>query len=40
MTPLLVTIDNEDYILDVEQGDILLSLKTKFKDLVDSEKNN
>lgn len=35
-----VTIDNEDYILDVEQGDILLSLKTKFKDLVDSEKNN
>ena len=35
-----VTIDNEDYIEDVEQQDILLSLKSKFKELVDSEKNN
>ena len=35
-----VTIDNEDHIEDVEQQDILLSLKSKFKELVDSEKNN
>ncbi len=35
-----VTMDNEDYIIDIEQSDILLSLKAKFKALVDSEKNN
>ena len=34
-----VTIDEEDYIIDVKQNDIILSLKDKFKALVDSDKN-
>ena len=34
-----VTIDNEDYIIEIEQGDILLDLKSKFKSLVDKDKN-
>lgn len=30
---------NEDYIIDIDQGDILLELKSKFKEAVDKEKN-
>ena len=31
---------NEEYIIEVSQGDILGSLKDKFKNIIDSEKNN
>ncbi len=31
--------NEEDYIIEIEKGDILLSLKEKFKSLVDKDKN-
>ena len=34
-----VNINNEDYIIEIKQGDIINSLKEKFKELVDKEKN-
>lgn len=34
-----VSIDNEDYIIEIEQGDILQDLKSKFKIAIDNEKN-
>ena len=35
-----VSIDNEDYIIEIDQGDILQDLKSKFKTSINNEKNN
>lgn len=34
-----VTIDGEDYIIEIEQGDILIDLKSKFKSQIEKDKN-
>lgn len=34
-----VTMDGEDYIIEIEQGDILADLKSKFKNQVERDKN-
>lgn len=35
-----VSMDNEDYIIEIEQGDILLDLKSRFKEQIKKEKSN
>ena len=34
-----VTVDGEDYIIELEQGDILVDLKSKFKSQIEKDKN-
>lgn len=34
-----VEVNSEDYIIEINQGDILINLKDKFKNIIESEKN-
>ena len=35
-----VSINNEDYIIEIEKGDILTDLKNKFKSVIEEDKKN